>query len=396
MTDVPIGERPPQGGRVKRYEDAATRAKAWRERRKAGQEGAADEAPLRTDVPPDLAAATLAALLDEIRRATEERVHLDGVLALRIEDAVAAIADPEAVGAALDAARANAQEVVAAAEARATSAEQRRVTAEAAQRAAEAQAAEASAVTDELDQANEALEGAIAQLREELAAEQAARVADSELHRSGLDEMRHEHAAELDEVRARHDQAIDDLQAELTAAHVTALDELRAQHHTDIEQRARQHAEVVEQARAEREELLARSEAADEARARAEGEAAALHREIEQIRTDLVRLREELASEQIARRTDAAAHAAAFEELRERLTRDHQAAFNQARNTLEESHRAQLAAAEATAGGDVARLEGELAASQARLAAAEEIAETYRRSAGLTRPPESSTRRRDS
>jgi hypothetical protein len=151
MSDIaqgtPVGQMPVTGGRERRYANDAERARAWRERQKARRIDAL-EGGGRDTVTPELAEASLAVLLDrlgEVGRAHEATV---GELASRVEDAIGALADPEALAEALAGARAEAARQVAEAEERAIRASQAKAAAEAVSREA------AQARTDAEEAAN--------------------------------------------------------------------------------------------------------------------------------------------------------------------------------------------------------------------------------------------------
>ena len=100
---TPVGQRPSTGGWVKQYPDAAERARAWRARRKARQGEAASEAPPTT---PALAEASLAVTLDRLKELLSAHQSAVESEVARVEDAIAALSDPEAVADELATARA--------------------------------------------------------------------------------------------------------------------------------------------------------------------------------------------------------------------------------------------------------------------------------------------------
>jgi hypothetical protein len=199
---TPVGQIPVTGGRERRYANDAERARAWRERQKARRTDPV-EGGGSTAVPPELAEASLAVLLDrlaEVGRAHEATV---GELAGRVEDAIGALADPEAVAEALAGARAEAARQVAEAEERAIRASQAKAAAEAAARDA------TQARTDAEDAANgawertETLEIELAAVRQELETVKSAAAQDARRHDDELETLRSIHAEQLAEQQQR-------------------------------------------------------------------------------------------------------------------------------------------------------------------------------------------------
>src|SRR5580698_7474610 len=92
-TTTPVGDRPATGGRVKLYADGAERARAWRERQRTRAETGQDTPALS----PGLAEASLSLSLDRLQELVgAHQAAIAGEVA-RVEDAIAALADPEAV-----------------------------------------------------------------------------------------------------------------------------------------------------------------------------------------------------------------------------------------------------------------------------------------------------------
>jgi chromosome segregation ATPase len=189
---TPVGQIPVTGGRERLYANDAERARAWRERQKARRREAI-EGGGGDVVTPVLAEANLSVLLDrlaEVGRAHEATV---GELAGRVEDAISALADPEAVAEALEGARVEAARQVAEAEERAVRASQAKAAAEAAARAAALARTEAEEAANAAWERTEALEAELSTLRRDL-----------EVARDDAIEQGHRHGEELETLRAGH------------------------------------------------------------------------------------------------------------------------------------------------------------------------------------------------
>ena len=186
-----VGQVPATGGRVKRYADGAERAKAWRTRQ--AERRAVDTAPT-TPSPtgrPELAVASLAAILPQLKEATAQQTAALSALAGRIEAAVELLSDPAAIDEHLELARAESAKLVAEAQDQAAAAKadaSRARSAEQALRIERDEATESAAqawerVTELETQATEAQEAAT-RLRAD--------------HATHLAEVRNQHAIELD------------------------------------------------------------------------------------------------------------------------------------------------------------------------------------------------------
>ena len=210
VTGTAVGQIPATGGRVRRYADGAERARAWRarqaERRATGIEPAGGSASPAGG--PELAVASLAAVLPQLKETTTQQLSAFSALAARIEAAVELLSDPEAIDERLELARAESARLVAEAQDQAAAA---KVEASRARSAEQALRVERDEATESAAQAWERvgeLETATAQAEEE-----AARVRaefDAQLHT-----MRTEHAAELDTRAQQLRQTTDDYEAAL-------------------------------------------------------------------------------------------------------------------------------------------------------------------------------------
>lgn len=91
---APVGDHPATGGRVKQYADGAERAREWRERQRTRRAGIPQDTPAPS---PGLAEASLSASLDRFGElVAAHQAAIAGEVA-RVEDAIGALADPEAV-----------------------------------------------------------------------------------------------------------------------------------------------------------------------------------------------------------------------------------------------------------------------------------------------------------
>src|SRR5438128_318911 len=102
MSDTPLGERPPTGGRVRQYPTDAHRARAWRERQREQRDEPGEPVPVM------LAEATLRVLVGRLGEVAASHGSAMAELVGRVEEAIAALADPEAVADELAATRAGA------------------------------------------------------------------------------------------------------------------------------------------------------------------------------------------------------------------------------------------------------------------------------------------------
>ena len=200
---TPVGQVPVTGGRQRRYASDAERARAWRERQKARR---TDPREAGGDaVTPLLAEASLSVLLErlgEVGRAHEATV---GELAGRVEDAIAALADPEAVAEALEAARAEAACQVAEADERAVRASQARAAAEATARDAASARIEAEEAANGAWERTETLEAELSALGYDLEMSKADATEQGRLHAEELEALRAAHIEQLAEQRRRSD-----------------------------------------------------------------------------------------------------------------------------------------------------------------------------------------------
>ena len=320
MADTtPVGDRPTTGGRVKQYADGAERARAWRERQRARRAETAQDTPAPS---PALAEASLSLSLDRLRELVAgHQAAIAGEVA-RVEDAIAALADPEAVAEELATARAETARQVAQAEEAVAKSNQARAVAESAARQAAGEKAEAEEAANGAWERVEVLEAEVAQLRADLAAAATDAQQVTRAHTEALDALRAEHdteverlraelAATLDEARAaqaRAEGVAGELRAALDAtraAHAEDLDRLRAEHTAALDAVRREtterlgatHAAELESVRARAEIDLARAEAkaqgaAELAEARS-AEVTRLLAQVEDLRADAGRARDE-------------------------------------------------------------------------------------------------------
>jgi DNA repair exonuclease SbcCD ATPase subunit len=324
--ETPVGQIPVTGGRERRYANDAERARAWRERQKERRGSSYDDGATEA-VSPVLAEASLSVLLErltEVGRAHEATV---GELMGRIEEAISALADPEAVAEALAGGRAEAARQVAEAEERAIRSSQAKTAAEATAREAVQDRTEAEEAANAAWERAESLESELTAIRQELtlsrenAAQEARRHSDEiealrTAHVEQLNEERHQHELAISEVReaargaveeasASRDRAegtVAELRAELVAARRTA-DETAAAIRSEAaaaraelaDQLAGRYTAEGEAARAKAEAEIARAQAhADSAREIAENRASEIERlvaQVEDLRTDLRRSR---------------------------------------------------------------------------------------------------------
>jgi hypothetical protein len=201
---TPVGQIPVTGGRERRYTNGAERARAWRERQRA-RRTAPEDGGRTAAITPELAEASLAVLLDrlaEVGRAHEATV---GELVGRVDDAIGALADPEAVAEALAGARAEAARQVAEAEEKAIRASQAKAAAEAAARDAKQARTDAEEAANGAWERTETLEAEVTALRQELEIVGAGAAQEVRRHAEELEALRAVHAEELDETQ-RHAQ----------------------------------------------------------------------------------------------------------------------------------------------------------------------------------------------
>jgi hypothetical protein len=244
-----VGERPATGGRVRQFNSDAERARAWRERQRERRQ----ETP-GTAVPPALAEATLVSVLERLVELYSAHQATAGDLTARVEEAIAALADPEAVAEEMETVRAETARQVAESQERLARAQQAKAAAENAAREAE-------------NAANAAWEQT-----ETLAAElEQARSARREAEAAG--------AAALQAQRVAYEQA----GAELVAGHERTV--------RQVEEEA---AEALQVAEARVTEAEARATQADYERARAEGVTAEIRHELDRTRGELTEMTESL------------------------------------------------------------------------------------------------------
>lgn len=205
---TPVGQIPATGGRVRKYADGAERARAWRARqaelRTAGSANLSEESSTATGTGPELAVASLAAVLPQLKATTAKQLSEFSALAARIESAVELLSDPDAIDERLELARAESARLVA---------EAQDQTAAAKAEASRARAAE-QAVRAERDEATESAAQAWERVGElETAATQAAAAAE---------QARTAHTAELDTVAQQLRQVSEDYEAALAAERVAS------------------------------------------------------------------------------------------------------------------------------------------------------------------------------
>lgn len=279
---APIGQSPATGGRARQYANGAERARAWRERQRLQRTdpGGNEAGETVTTV---LAEASLAVLLErltEVGRAHEAAI---GELIGRVEDAVGALADPDAVAEALAAGRAEAARQVAEAEARAVRAGQARTAAETAARDAVRSRTEAEEAATGAWERAETLEAALTEARRELDTVRSDAARELQRHENELVALRAEHAellgeahresdAKVAEVREAARIAVDEANAGLDRAEGT-VSELR------VELEAARRSAEAALATARTEAAAARSELAEQLAGRYEAERAAAQAE---------------------------------------------------------------------------------------------------------------------
>jgi uncharacterized phage infection (PIP) family protein YhgE len=262
---TPVGQIPVTGGRERRYANDADRARAWRERQKARRMDALEGGGGGIAITPELAEASLAVLLDrlaEVGRAHEATV---GELARRVEDAIGALADPEAVAEALAGARAEAARQVAEAEEKAIRASQAKAAAETATREATQARTDAEEAANSAWERTETLEAELMALRQELETVREGAAQEVRRHAEELEALRTVHAEQLNESQRQAQDTI----AQVREATGVAVAEANA---------GRDRAEGT--ATELRTELESTSRAADAALASARSEAAASRSEL--------------------------------------------------------------------------------------------------------------------
>ena len=213
---VAVGKAPVTGGRVRQYGSDAERARAWRERQKARRSEIVDTGG--DAFTPVLAEASLAVLLDrlgEVGRAHESAV---GELIGRVEDAIGALADPEAVAEALAGAKAEAARQVAEAEERAVRAGQAKAAAETAARDALRARAEADEAANGAWERTEALEAELAVVREDLEAAKSEAAGQASRHQAQLEALGVAQREQLAEQQRRAEEQMAVAAAETAAA----------------------------------------------------------------------------------------------------------------------------------------------------------------------------------
>jgi chromosome segregation ATPase len=237
-----------------------------------------------------LAEASLSLSLERIQKLLgAHEVSLAAEVA-RVEDAIAALADPEAVAEEIATARAETARQVAEASEVAARANQARTVAEAAARQAAQERADAEDAANAAWELVEALETEAAQLRADLDASEVA-MAESKAAQAQAEVVAEGLRAELGELRATHGDELRRLAADhdaaLAAARREAAERLRAQHGAELE-KVRARAEVAV-ARAE-----ARAEGAIELAAARAGEVERLVVQVHDLRAGVGRGNEPL------------------------------------------------------------------------------------------------------
>jgi hypothetical protein len=349
MSDTPVGERPSTGGRVRQFNSDAERARAWREAQKQRRMEAPGAA-----VPPGLAEATLSSVLERLSEVFAANHVNTGHLVVQVEEAIAALADPEAVAEEMETVRAETARQVAEAQERLARAQQAKAGAEHAARDAENAA----------NAAWEQAEALSVQLEQERSARRLADEAAVQA-RDAFEGARLEYTAVVGELERAHAQALDELAAvhgiELEAqrdVYEQAAGEIAARHHEELAEMRVEAGRVVEAAQIQVAE-------AGRARARAEGVAAELREELDRSRSELERSRNEFAElyASVPVRVEAAEVAVA--------------------DNLAIRYRLELDATTANYEGQVGRLQAQLESATAQAASAERIAEVYQREAQL-------------
>lgn len=186
-----VGQVPATGGRVKKYADGAERAKAWRARQ--AERRAVDTAPTASSPTgrPELAVASLAAVLPLLKEATAQQTAAFSALAGRIEAAVELLSDPAAIDERLELARAESAKLVAEAQDQAAAA---KADASRARSAEQALRVERDEATESAAQAWERVTELETRTTE--AEEVASRLRAD--HATHLAEVNNQHAVELD------------------------------------------------------------------------------------------------------------------------------------------------------------------------------------------------------
>jgi hypothetical protein len=159
-------------------------------------------------VSPELAEAGLAVLLERLVEAGRAHEATVGELAGRIEDAIGALADPEAVAEALAGGKAEAALQVAEAEERAVRASQAKAAAEVVARDATQGCADAEAAANAAWERAETLEAEVAVLRQHLETVTGDAARDAERYEEELATLRAVHAQQLAEQQQQADEMI--------------------------------------------------------------------------------------------------------------------------------------------------------------------------------------------
>jgi colicin import membrane protein len=204
-----VEQSPTTGGRARQYATGAERARAWRERQKLrrAEIGGTGTGVMDTPVLAEASLGVLLARLTDVSRAHETAM---GELAGRVEDAVGALADPEAVAEALAAGRAEAARQVAEAEERAVRAAQARSAAEAAARDAIRSRSEAEQAAEGAWERAEALEADLTGMRLALDTARSDAAQEAERHHEEVAALRADHAEQLGQARRQADAEIAD------------------------------------------------------------------------------------------------------------------------------------------------------------------------------------------
>jgi chromosome segregation ATPase len=347
VSDTPVGERPATGGRLRQYESDAERARAWRERHRGERAEVGEAVPLM------LAEASLGVVVENLRGLTTGHQEAIADLVRRVEEAIDALSDPQAIADELDAMREESRRIASEAEAQVGAANR-------AQRAAASAAQEAERAAEDAENAARSAWERLEALELELAAareSESAAMAEVERVRSEADVM-------LGKQLADHERALADVRAE----HAQAVAEMVRERETELAAVAADHEAMIGTVRSECDSAvraaLGRGEEAELERARAEGMAAQLRVDLDRVQVELVEARESLSRAVDAARADLV-------------------------ETLGGRHRAELDGLVARHEGRVAGMEGELRAAQVLAEAARERAELYRGELErLTRPNE--------
>lgn len=285
---TPVGKRPATGGRVRLYENGAERARAWRERQRARQD-AAEESQMPPS--PELAEASLGIVLEQLPRLAQSHLEAMGALVAKIEDAIGALADPDAVAQSLAAARAEAARQVAEATETLAKERQLRVTAQHAAREEAEARTEADAAANAAFEQVEALHGRLEEARREISELQEAVNAGEAAHASAQKALEDAHSVECERLRAEADKAVAqavrageaalaEAQVSMARAEATAeaaqkqLAVQQASHERAWSELRASHAQALEAARAEVTEVLTARHGAELEGLRARGETA--------------------------------------------------------------------------------------------------------------------------